>query len=104
VDLEIPSGNEFSLEYWMNGIPEDRTRLKRRHQRDHRDILELYLNSSSENIMAEQIVFCSKSSLGGQNNDISSQVLSFNWFVNGNNIGASLTASTNSLPANIVFR
>lgn len=130
VVLEIPSGHEFSLEFWLNGLTEEKARQKRRHQRDRRDtLLELYPQnshspspdsqpgssnssssssgtSSSSNSKGDPLnspfVFCSKGSLAGVNREASAKQLKFHWFVNGNNLIPQ--ASVSGLPSNVIFR
>lgn len=132
VVLEIPSGHEFSLEFWLNGLTEERGKQKRRHQRDRRDtLLELYPQnshtppldvppggsssiggSSNGNSRAgtssfidgkeEPFVFCSKDSLAGVNREASAKQLKFHWYVNGNNLVPQ--ASVSGLPSNVIFR
>lgn len=120
VALEIPSGHEFSLEFWLNGFTEEKVKQKRRHQRDRRDtFLELYpqnsdsseasyprntgsANNNGETTISEPFVFCSKSSLAGVNRDATTKVLKFHWYINGNNY-IPLT-SVSGIPSNVIFR
>jgi len=120
VVLEIPSSHEFSLEFWLNGLSEEKVKQKRRHQRDRRDtLLELYpqdsdslpsdssafSSSSSSNYRPasnDPFVFCSKSSLAGVNREPSAKQLKFHWYINGNSLISQ--ASVSGLPSNVIFR
>ncbi|CAL8100723.1 unnamed protein product [Orchesella dallaii] len=121
VVLEIPSSHEFSLEFWLNGLSEEKVKQKRRHQRERRDtLLELYpqdfdslspdspafsSSSSSSNDKAtsnDPFVFCSKSSLAGVNREPSAKQLKFHWYINGNSLISQ--ASVSGLPSNVIFR
>ncbi|CAG7720057.1 unnamed protein product [Allacma fusca] len=103
VTIEVPSGHEFSLEYWVNGLTEERSRLKRRHQRDRREVLELFPLPSN----VDQVVFCSKNSLGGLNADSTMKLYTFHWFLTMHpNAPVPWTSTVNnpSFPTTVIFR
>ena len=110
VTVEIPSGHEFSLEYWVNGLSEEWKGLKRRHQRDRREVLELFPNPG----VADQVVFCSKNSIAGLNTESNSKLFIFNWFLNIHPTSVPSSASSSSsswssskvpsLPTTTIFR
>ena len=108
MELEIPAGSRFSLEYWGTRGSDERSGMKRRHQKDHHDILQLYVtdptssNSNQQEHGETSMVFCSKSALGGENKNTSSTLtLTFTWYINRNYITPHASSSTAS---NIVFR